>query len=115
MTYGCGQFLTEQAQHMTDISTSNPTPAVRRPRQRQRVPEVKLPNGDVLVPRADFVGTLGVTERTARRWNFPTTYLAGVAFVQRDASLQIIAASVHRRNQPAAARPRRGTRKNRVK
>ena len=97
---------------MSDIATINPTtPAVRRPRQRQRVPEVRLPGGDVLVPRATFVGELGVTERTARRWNFPTTYIGGIAFVQRDASLQIIAASVRRRNQKVAERPRLRKRK----
>jgi hypothetical protein len=84
---------------MTDISTINS--ATRQSRQRQRVPEIRLPGGDVLVPRKDFCDSLGVTERTGRRqWNFPTTYIAGIAYVQRDASLQIVAGTVHRRNQP---------------
>jgi hypothetical protein len=88
---------------MTDIPT---TPATAASRPRQRVPEIQLPGGDVLVPRADFVGKLGVCERTAKRWDLPTTYIGGVAFVQRDASLRIIASTVHRRNQPTP-RPRR--------
>jgi hypothetical protein len=98
---------------MSDIATINPTtPAASRP--RQRVPEIKLPGGDTLVPRADFVSKLGVCERTAKRWDLPTTYIGGVAFVQRDASLQIIASTVHRRNQPAARLPHRGPRKGRL-
>lgn len=87
---------------MTDIDINT----ARQPRRRPRVPEIRLPGGDALIPRADFCDELGVTERTARRWNFPTTYVGGVAFVQRDASLQIIAGTVHRRNQKVAERPR---------
>jgi hypothetical protein len=92
---------------MTDIVT-NPAPAVSRP--RQRVPEIKLPGGDTLVPRADFVSKLGVCERTAKRWDLPTTYIGGVAFVQRDASLRIIASTVHRRNEPTPKRRKHQTR-----
>jgi hypothetical protein len=92
---------------MSDIALNTTTPALRRP--RHRVAEIKLPNGDSLVPRADFANeTLGTSEKTVQRLDLPTTYIAGVAYVQRNASLQIIAASVHRRNQPATrSNPRR--------
>jgi hypothetical protein len=38
--------------------------------------------------------------------NLPTTYVGGVAFVARDASLKIVAGLVQRRNQPAKRRAR---------
>jgi hypothetical protein len=99
---------------MTDVSTLNT--AAHQSRPRQRVPEIRLPGGDVLVPRKDFCGGLGFSERSGRKkWNFPTTYIAGIAYVQRNASLQIIADTVERPNQPAAVRPRYRTRKNKVR
>ena len=36
--------------------------------------------------------------------NFPTIYIGGVAYVLRNASLQILADKVTRRNQPAKRR-----------
>jgi hypothetical protein len=98
---------------MSDITTINPTtPAVRRP--RQRVAEIKLPDGETLVPRADFANKVGVSEKTCKRWDLPTTYIAGVAYVQQNSSLKIIAGTVRRRNQPAARLPHRGPRKGRL-
>lgn len=75
---------------------------VRRP--RRTLPQIKIP-GDVLMPRKDFARTvIGVCERTAARLNLPTTYVGGVAFVARDASLKLVADLVQRRNQPAKRR-----------
>jgi hypothetical protein len=84
---------------MSDTSTKE---IVRRP--RLTLPQIKIP-GDVLMPRKDFARTvIGVCERTATRMDFPTTYISGIAYVARDASIKIVADLVRRRNQPAKRR-----------
>jgi hypothetical protein len=74
-------------------------------------PHITLPDGDILMPRAEFANdVLGVSDRTAQRMNFPTTYIAGIAHVPRNASLKVIADRVTSRNQPRRPRvmdPRR--------
>ena len=76
---------------------------IRRPRPEPI--EIKLPDGDSLVPRKKFViEELRTSERSARRFDFPTTYISGVAFVKRNESLQILADKVKRRNPPAKRR-----------
>ena len=73
---------------------------IRRP--RRYLPEIKLPDGEVLKPRRDFAhNVIGVCERSAARMNLPTTYIGGVAYVAENASLKIVADLVQRRNQPA--------------
>jgi hypothetical protein len=75
---------------------------VRRP--RRRLPEIAIP-GDVLIPRLNFArDVIGTCERSAARMNLPTTYISGIAYVARDASLKIVADLVQRRNQPAKRR-----------
>lgn len=99
---------------MSDLSADNST-AKKKPFRhrgpRPRVPEICLPDGRTLIPREDFARhKMGVDERTARRWNLPTTYVGGVAYVDLNGSLEIIGATVKRRNQPPKrmAKRRRG-------
>jgi hypothetical protein len=82
---------------MTDVTST----AARRP-------QIEIP-GDVLEPRSEFAhNTLGVSDKTAQRMNLPTTYVGGVAYVPRNASLKIIADGVRQRNQqPQRRRGRR--------
>jgi hypothetical protein len=77
---------------------------IRRP--RRTLPQIEIP-GDVLMPRKAFARTvLGISERTAVRLNLPTVYIGGLAHVARNASLNIVAGLVQRRNQPAKGRTR---------
>lgn len=86
---------------MTDSSTKE---IVRRP--RRTLAQIKIP-GDTLVPRENFAhDVIGVCERTAARMNLPTTYVGGIAFVARDASLKIVADQLQRKNQPPKRRAR---------
>jgi hypothetical protein len=81
---------------MSDIST-----AKRRPRQGRRI---KL-GDDEAQPRHEFAEEdLGVSDRTAARMNLPTTYIGGLAYILRGASLKQIAETARRRHEP---RPRR--------
>jgi hypothetical protein len=90
---------------MSDISTDVAAPTKRRSRQLRR--RIDLPSGDYLQPRAEFAAAEpGVSDKTARRLNLPTTYMRNVAYVLHDASLTIVAAGVQRRNQPACRRRR---------
>jgi hypothetical protein len=75
------------------VSRKRTTPTLRRER-----PVIKLADDD-LVPRCDFASEIGVSDKTAQRLNLPTTYVGNVAYVLRQASLQIIGAKVERRNQ----------------
>jgi hypothetical protein len=82
---------------MNDLSSDT---AARRPR-------IELPNGDTLEPRREFArDTLGVCDKTAQRMNLPTTYIANVAYVARNASLKIIAERIQRRGQQPQRRRR---------
>jgi hypothetical protein len=89
----------------TDTDPSN-TPRRRGCRVRRHI---KLPDGRTLIPRSEFADLLGENERTTRRRNLPTTYIANIAYVDRDAGLNIIADTVRRPNQPVT-RPARGGR-----
>ncbi len=83
---------------MSDQSSQN-TVKSRRPHPRHHI-EIA---GDVLMPRDEFaLEVLGVCTKTAARMNLPTTYIGGLAFVARDASLKIVAEKVRQRNQPPA-------------
>jgi hypothetical protein len=58
----------------------------------QRMAKIDLPDGDTLVRREDFAKeTIGVSDRTARRLNLPTTYVGGQPYVKQNASLQVLA------------------------
>jgi hypothetical protein len=61
---------------------------------------IELPNGSTLIPRREFADILGEDERTTRKRNLPTTYIANLAYVDREASLKIVAEGLHCRNQP---------------
>ena len=87
---------------MSDISTEIAAPTKRRGRQPRR--RIDLPNGDWLEPRAEFADGLGTTERAVRRMNVPTTYIANVAYVPHNASMQVIADRVSRRYEPPTKR-----------
>jgi hypothetical protein len=68
---------------------------------RQSRQDIVLPDGEILTPRVKFArGDIGVSERTAARMNLPTTYIGGVAYVAKNASLRIVAELLVRRNQP---------------
>jgi hypothetical protein len=74
---------------------------------RQARQDVVLPDGEVLTPRVKFANVdMGISERTVARMNLPTTYIGGVAYVPKNASLRIVAEHVVRRNQPPARRRR---------
>jgi len=83
------------------MSTDTKEPCVRH---RTPHPEIII-QGDVLMRRELFARTiLGVHERTAARMDLPTTYVSGIAYVQRDASIKVIADKVRRRSQPKKRR-----------
>jgi hypothetical protein len=73
-------------------------------RRDKRVDQIALPDGDTLVPREVFANSVGISDRTARRMDFPTVFVAGFAFVKRNASLQVIADKVKRKNAPQKRR-----------
>jgi hypothetical protein len=63
--------------------------------------DIVYPDGKVLTPRAKFARDyLNVHDKTASRMNLPTTYIGGVAYVDRDASLEMISDGVRSRKQP---------------
>jgi hypothetical protein len=69
-------------------------------------PNIKLPDGDVLMPRAKFARSIGLSDDTVRDMNLPTVIVAAVAHVRRNASLMAIASRTKRRNEPPARRRR---------
>ena len=93
---------------VTDLAINTPA-LTRRPRTAKSRPRIQLPDGDELVPRQQFADEVGFTDRTARKLNLPTTYIANTAYVLRNASLAIIAARVQSRNdgEPQRRRPGR--------
>ena len=89
------------------LTTSTPTP--KKIRQRHERRHIELPGGKTLIPRSEFAAILGENERTTRRRNLPTVRIAGVSYVERDRSLEIVAAGVKRPNQKTTPviKPRR--------
>jgi hypothetical protein len=58
---------------------------------------IPIPNGDVLVKRKEFAAKkLKVSDRTAAREKYPTTYVGNFAYVPLNASLKIVADGVKR-------------------
>jgi hypothetical protein len=64
--------------------------------------EIKLPNGDTLIPDADFLKQAGgVTDRTGRSWDqlgCPFIYIGNKKFRPRDAGLNWLASRIQQRN-----------------
>lgn len=67
---------------------------------RDTRPDITMPDGRVLTPRARRAEEVGIAERTLARKNPETTYIGGVAYVDRDFSLRDIVGKLKRRNQP---------------
>jgi hypothetical protein len=93
----------------TDTDTKVP-PQLGGPHKRggPRTPLLEIPiAGDILMRRELFARTvLGVSERTAARMGLPTTYIAGLTYVARAASLKVVADKLQRRNRTAKRRAR---------
>jgi hypothetical protein len=90
---------------MANDATLTAPPRQRRFTRETR-PDIPLPNGTKLKPRARVADELGVSERTIRRMNAETTFVGNVAYVNPDSVLQRIADTLKRRNQPPARRRR---------
>jgi hypothetical protein len=76
------------------------------PKTATRRPAIKLPDGDILDPRREFARGLGVSDKTAQRMNLPTTYIGGMAYVARNASLKLISDRLRTRKQRPRPRGR---------
>jgi hypothetical protein len=76
------------------MSDSSPDAGRRGPGRN-----IQLPTGDTLMPRRQFAEDIGVTDRTARRMDLPTTYIGNVAHVLKNESLRVVADRVSRPNQ----------------
>jgi hypothetical protein len=86
---------------MSDLS---PDTSQSHRSKRHRPITIELPNGQTLEQRAHFADGLGVTDKTVKRLNAPTTYIGNVAYVDRGAALEVLAARIKHRNQPARRR-----------
>jgi hypothetical protein len=53
-------------------------------------PDIHLPNGRVLVPRAKLAGSIGINDKTLARLHLKTKRIGGVAYVDRDRALEAI-------------------------
>jgi hypothetical protein len=89
---------------VTDISISLPPPRKQRRPDIEKRPDIELPDGEILTPRARFAESVGLADRTAQRLNLPTIYVGNIAYVARNASLKQIGARVKRRNEPVKRR-----------
>jgi hypothetical protein len=69
---------------------------------------IPLPNGDKLVPDAEFLQAAGgVTARTGNNWDqqgCPFIYVGGKKFRPLNEGLNWLAGRIHRRNPPRRAR-----------
>ncbi len=93
---------------MSDVSVFTPEAQPARLRRRHQPRHIKLPNGDVLWPRKELAEKkIGVDERTAKRWGWPTVYIANVAYCPHDECLKIVTARMRRPNEPPARRRNR--------
>jgi hypothetical protein len=91
---------------VSDIATTTRPPIGPKftdtlPSRRETAPDIKLPNGKTLTPRARFAGNIGTCDKTVARMNLATVYIAGIAYVEREGGLQEIAERAVRRNEPA--------------
>lgn len=73
---------------------------------------IKLPDGDVLWPRAEFCRkVIGVTERTARNLGLPNVLIGGVAYTPHDKALWVIASRIRHAPEPHDVGTRSGHRR----
>lgn len=74
-------------------------------RRARRVIEL---DGDSLKPRRDYAAEDlgGVCERTVKRMDLPTTYVAGIAHIAVNAARKVIASRIRQRHQPKKRRGR---------
>ena len=84
---------------MSDLRSTTSVRHTKLPSRRKR-PHIQLANGDFLEPRFEWAGGVGISDKTAGRMNLPTTYISNVAYVLHNASTQILADRVRRRNEP---------------
>lgn len=93
---------------MSDIVTATATtaPAVSR---RDTAPDIPLPNGKKLTPRVRFAGKIGASEKAVQRLKFETFYIAGIAYIEEEGSLQKLVDRARRRNavEPTRRKHRR--------
>jgi hypothetical protein len=86
------------------VDTSAPrAPKKQRPTAKTR-PRIPTADGDFLEPRQQWAGVVGITDRSARKLNLPTVYIAGVAYVPHRRSTEILVDRAQRRNEPAPHR-----------
>jgi hypothetical protein len=86
---------------VTDISPT-PLASLRGPSRKEDRPDIHLPDGETLEPRIKFAARVGISDKTAQRLNLPTVFIAAVAYVKRNASLELLASRARRRNEPPA-------------
>jgi hypothetical protein len=87
---------------MSDIITTGGAKS-----RRETAPDIKLPNGKILTPRARFADEIAVCERTVTRMNLATVYIGNLAYVERQGSLEELGDRARRRNEPAMRRKQR--------
>ena len=61
---------------------------------------ISLPNGDTLIPRAEFAALIGATPRTVQNYEqqgCPTVEVAGVRYTPQNEGLSWIAGRIERR------------------
>jgi hypothetical protein len=81
--------------------TSTPSRLTRDTR-----PDIKLPDGRTLTPRARAAKKKGIHDRTLARKNPKTTYIGGVAYVDDDETSLDLAKDLKRRCEPVKPRRR---------
>jgi hypothetical protein len=64
--------------------------------------------GEVWEPRANLANEVGICDRTAARYNWPTVYISGIAYCRREECLADLVARARRRHEPAKHRRARG-------
>jgi hypothetical protein len=89
---------------MSDIVTTTDAAGSRR----ETAPDITLPNGKTLTPRVRFAAEIGACDKTVARMSFATAYIAGLAYIERESSLQELAGRARRRHvEPAKRRNHR--------
>jgi hypothetical protein len=68
-------------------------------------PNIKLPNGDTLKPRARRAAEQGICERTLSRMGCDTVLVANVAYISEKSFLRIVAAGLRAPKQRRGRRP----------
>jgi hypothetical protein len=85
------------------MSDASPTSRPPRPSPADR-PDITLPNGKVLTPRAKRADELKLSEKTFARKVKETFYISNTAYVDRDASTLDVVGDARIRNAPPPRR-----------